>query len=442
MRILLALLSLLLSNTILAQHEIRAKFTPKESYEVAILYEITPNYLQYKTHTKFDDEGRFVVPLDSTFNKGMYRLVYALPQEVYNFDLMYNGQEDIELTFSPDTGVIFTQSEDNITMANYNIAMTKMGHEIGKAYQSSRIDTLQLMQIFMRQKELQLQFEKQANGLMASVFIKANRRYIPEDFESLQEYISNVKSHYFDKVDFKNETLISSNFFVEHATNFLFGLHGNQPTTTTSLTQSVVELDEILQTSADPVARYSIMTTLMTQLIESNYEAVALNLSNTILKPLAKQRQDAEGLKAILDFERTALSAKAPNFEIKAATSDAPAINLHDLEGADTYVLIFWSSTCSHCLQEMPTIHHTADTSDTATTSIIAVALENDPYNWNDYRHTWTSMTHVLARGKWEHPLVQLYNIPATPHFLVLNSDKIIIAKPQTMDALLSLIQK
>ena len=53
MRIPLIVLIILLSKNLLAQHEIRGKFTTEESFEMAILYEITTNNLQYKTHAKF-----------------------------------------------------------------------------------------------------------------------------------------------------------------------------------------------------------------------------------------------------------------------------------------------------------------------------------------------------------------------------------------------------
>lgn len=442
MRIPLIVLIILLSKNLLAQHEIRGKFTTEESFEMAILYEISTNNLQYKTHAKFNNDGQFVMALDSTYNLGVYRLVYGLPQEIYNFDLIYNGKEDIEFTFNSATGVIFSQSEDNIILKNYNIAMSKVGQDIDEAYQKSKLDTLEVLQIFKRQRELQYQFENKSRGLMASAFIQASKRYVPKHFEPLEVYIKNVKSHYFDAVDFQNKTLKSSKFFMEQATNFLFGFQGNQPTTIESLTQTVFDLDQMLQASADTSMRYSLLTVVMSQLIESNYEAVALNLSNTILKPLAEKLQDAEGLKAILDFELTALGAKAPNFEIQAADSQSPAVNLHDLKWAETYVLIFWSSTCSHCMNEMPVIQNTAKTNNTTDLSIIAVALENDPYKWNNLRYTWTAMTHVLALGKWDHPLVQLYNIPATPHFLVLDANKIIMAKPQNLEELLAFIQK
>lgn len=117
-------------------------------------------------------------------------------------------------------------------------------------------------------------------------------------------------------------------------------------------------------------------------------------------------------------------------------------MTLHDLKDAKTYILIFWSSSCSHCMDDMPIIQNKATTIDKSVTKIIAVGLETDVYKWNDLKYTWIALTHVLAMGKWEHPLVELYNISATPHFLVLNADKTIIAKPQNIDELLPFLQK
>ena len=57
-------------------------------------------------------------------------------------------------------------------------------------------------------------------------------------------------------------------------------------------------------------------------------------------------------------------------------------------------------------------------------------------------KYDMPSFTHVLALGKWEHPLVQRYNISATPHYLVLDQDKVIVAKPQTLEDLRTYIQK
>ena len=46
----------------------------------------------------------------------MYRIVYALPQEENNFDIIYNAKENIELSFDQEIGVNFIKSiENNLT---------------------------------------------------------------------------------------------------------------------------------------------------------------------------------------------------------------------------------------------------------------------------------------------------------------------------------------
>lgn len=438
----LYLLIFFLPEVFFAQHAIQGEFTPKELYDIAILYEIKPQYLNYKTHAKFDDNGQFTISLDSTFAPSMYKLLYGLPQEKNNFDLIYNGKEDIELKFNADKGVQFIQSEENLILSTYTERMTKIVHDIELAYNKPNIDSLEVLQIFDRQRLQQIQFENQSEGLIAADFIQASKRYIPKNFEPLKVYTKNVKSHYFDNVDFENDILNASNFFTEHAINYLFGFHNNQFITNQILSENILDLNEIFKAYSDTKLRYTVFTALMDKLLERKFEPAARTLSSKILKPLAQELEDIEGLNAILAFERTALGAKAPNFVIKEATSKSPAVNLHDLNGAETFVLIFWSSSCSHCMNEMPVIHNLAAKTDGTSISFIAIGLEEEVYKWNDLKYTWSTMTHVLALGKWDHPLVKLYNIPATPYFLVLDSNKIISAKPQSLDELMPFIQK
>ena len=438
----LILLLTFMPTVLLSQYSIQGNFTPKGSYDMAMLYQVHPDYLDYKTHVEFDEDGQFTIPLDSTFTTGIYKLVYGLPQEIYNFDIIYNGTENIQLSFNADTGLSFKQSQENKLLMDYKKAMSKIGQDIGNAYSKPVVDSLDVMRIFEVQQQQQSKFETQSKGLLASNFIYANGRYIPKQFESLKTYISNVKSQYFDAVDFENDILKSSNFFIEHASNFLFGFNGSKDLTNELLSKNIKDLNQVLTQSAKDPTRYAIMLSMFDQLLEANYEPAALFTASNILKPLAQKLNDKVTLNEIIDFERTALGAKAPNFEIEVAATNSSSMTLHDLKDAKTYILIFWSSSCSHCIDDMPIIQNKATTIDKSVTKIIAVGLETDVYKWNDLKYTWTALTHVLAMGKWEHPLVELYNISATPHFLVLNADKTIIAKPQNIDELLPFLQK
>lgn len=424
-----------------AQHQLHATFSPKEDFDTAILYKITPQNLIYTTYAKIDTEGQFHIPLDSTVTAGMYRLVYALPQEVYNFDLLYNGKEDIELKFNQDTGVEYLASKENMVLNAYYGALAEIGQNIGKVYRQKPLDSVALLQLFDTQKTTQAQFEKQSKNLMVHEFIRANKRYVPKHIDSLDRYIANVKTHYFDAVDFQNPLLQASNFFSEHAINYVFGL-GSSALTEEMLKENINALEHIIKNKAPKEIYYEIFKVLRLQMIEANYEQLAMYISNHILMPIAVALNDVEGIQAMRDFERTALGALAPNFDMEETLPGKSAKTLHDLKGSSSYILIFWSSTCSHCVDELPVIHHWMSQTSNKTISVVAVGLEDEAYTWNRMKYDMPNFTHVLALGKWEHLLVPQYNISATPHYLVLDKDKVIVAKPQNLEELQSFIQK
>lgn len=424
-----------------AQHELRATFTPAENFEIAILYKINPKNLSYTTHAKFDDDGHLTMALDSTISSGVYRLVYAMPQEVYNFDVMYNAKEDIELKFNQEMGLEYVSSEENKLLNLYYSTMAQIGQNIGELYKKEPLDSLALVQLFKTQSAKQLEFETQSKDLMVHEFIKANKRYVPLQIEPLDQYLDHVKNHYFDAVDFKNPLLMASNFFSEHAINYVFGMTGTS-ISPELLKDNLESLNQILLDAATPEIRYEIFKVLRLQMLEANYEPLALELSKEILRPLAIALNDNVGLQAMQDFERTAVGSKAPNFELEEGIKERPAKTLYDLDDATSYILIFWSSSCSHCVDEVPQIHNWIVENQNHNNAVVAIGLEEEPYKWNTMKYDMPQFTHVLALGKWEHPLVQRYNITATPFYMVLDQEKTIIAKPQNLEDLKPFIQK
>ena len=248
--------------------------------------------------------------LDSTITSGMYRLVYAMPQEVYNFDLMYNTKEDIELKFNQETGLEYVSSEENKLLNQYYSTMAQIGQNIGELYKKEPLDSLALVQLFETQSAKQLEFETQSKDLMVHEFIKANKRYVPLNIEPLDQYLDHIKNHYFDAVDFNNPLLMASNFFSEHAINYVFGMTRTSMSTEL-LKDNLTSLNQILLDVATPETRYEIFKVLRLQMLEANYEPLALEISKEVLMPLAIALNDNEGIQAMQDFERTAIGSIA-----------------------------------------------------------------------------------------------------------------------------------
>ena len=130
-------LILILPNLLLAQHTISGVFTPASNYKVVLLYKVTPTVSDYITNAEIQKDGSFQIQLAADAASGIYRIVYAVPQEDYNFDVIYNGKEDILLTFNSETGVAFKSSTENKLLASYSKSMSAVTQSISNYFRSS-----------------------------------------------------------------------------------------------------------------------------------------------------------------------------------------------------------------------------------------------------------------------------------------------------------------
>jgi thiol-disulfide isomerase/thioredoxin len=91
---------------------------------------------------------------------------------------------------------------------------------------------------------------------------------------------------------------------------------------------------------------------------------------------------------------------------------------------------VFWSSACSHCMQEIPQLQKFIKMQPKGKLQVVAIGLEDSPNNWKKLIATYPEFINVLGLGKWTNKLGVLYNINATPTYFILDKNKKIIAKP------------
>ena len=104
------------------------------------------------------------------------------------------------------------------------------------------------------------------------------------------------------------------------------------------------------------------------------------------------------------------------------------------MKGGLSYLLIFYSTGCSHCLREVPEIYEYMK--EKKNTKVIAFAMENSDDVWSDYHLRMPGWHHVLGLGKWGNPTARTYQINSTPSYFILGMDKKIISIPKTIDDL------
>lgn len=151
---------------------------------------------------------------------------------------------------------------------------------------------------------------------------------------------------------------------------------------------------------------------------KTKYLTLAKNLKCTINERLAST------IKSNANVE---IGAKFPNFVFKNATN-TKAKSLAEVK-ADKKIVVFWSSTCSHCENELPKLLEKYKELKKKNIEVIALSLdtEKEVYTKKIAAFPWVNDTEL--RG-WNSSFTETYNIHATPTYFILDSNNVIISKP------------
>ncbi len=432
----------LLPSFLLAQYSIKGTFTPAEEYKWIILYKVTPTTSVYVDNAEISEDGSFKIALDSSAAKGVYRIVYAVPQEEFNFDLIYNRKEDVELTFSQEKGVEFLKSNENKLLSSYAKSMMMVNETINSFYSKNSKDKKSFKHIFNTLNEAQNSFEEASQGTIANHFIRANSPYIPDSFEDVRTYSKNLRNNYLKHVDFNEPVLQSSEFLIERMLGYVFGMTSN-PDDPDAFKANVDDIVEAIKSTQLDYQK-TLLEILWNQFVDIENEMMANHVAINYLLPISKELKDDELTTKLIVYKDTSINAVAPDFSFTIVNKegDKETKKLSELDSAKRYVVVFWSSSCSHCLEELPVLKKKTDLLKEGDTQVIAIGLEDEPYNWNSETTYYPNFIHVYGEGKWDNPIGNSYGVSATPTYFVLNENKQIVAKPYDFEVLKKFLEE
>lgn len=429
------LLLLLIPIFSMGQHTITGRFTPADNYSYAFLYRATPISTEFVTRSEVDSLGNFSFKIDSVAQTGIYKLVYAMPPEKYNFNIIYDGEEDIDLTFGEDKGLEFIKSNENKLWASYTKSLEMINSTISNYYTKGGENKTSFDEIFKALSDFQAAYESNSEGMLVNALIKANRPYIPKKYEDVSEYAKNLKSNYLKNINFDNPLLQSSDFISDRVMTYVFGVSDN--TTDEFYEGQLKNLNGLIK-SVEPTIQISILLPVWQRFRVLANDGMANYMIDEYLLKLAKKTDNELLLETFEDFKNTSVGKKAHDFEIEL--SDGTKTSLYGLDDSEKYLVIFWSSTCSHCLAEMPKVKEYL--TDHPEVKVIAYGLEDDKINWQKEIENYPEFIHVVGLDKWDNKDAITYAIDATPSFFLLDSDRTIISKPEDAEALKNDLEK
>ncbi|WP_372745202.1 TlpA family protein disulfide reductase [Lutibacter sp.] len=425
----------LISFVAKSQHVVQGTLKGENDYKWVILYQLKGFNQIYLANVDIV-EGKFSAKIPENSPKGMYRLAYDLENNGF-VDFLYNN-ESVTLEFDPKNQLEtlnFSTSEENIVYYSYLNEAETIRQQLDsiqltyfKTVDDNNKEALKKLYnvTFKMYQNIQAKFEEASTGKLANHFIKANQKYYSlEMFNMPQAYLNSEKSHFFDFINFNDNELNNSTLINQKIIEYVFYLsQSDDAQVQTALYKNAVV--EVMQKIKDNNALASeVCTTLMFAFTQVQNVTLVDFMLESIYKMLPKEFIDEAVVLEVESKIKLAIGKTAPDFSWPVAKKQQ---KLSEINVADTYVLVFWSTSCSHCVVEVPQLYEY--TKDNKNIHVIAVSLENDEVGFKEYSKKFTNWTNVLALEKWQNSIAKQYDITSTPTYFVLDSLKKIIAKP------------
>lgn len=435
------------SSISFSQHKIKGILVPKVKTDWVILYKIEGTKQVFVSNTNLKNDSLkignkkeavsvFEITLPSNAKSGAYRATYAL-EGAGSVDFFFH-KEDVTFRLNPqypDETITFLKSEENKLYKEYlakiSAAQEKLDSIQISAFQNQGIKNKEAYKkALAKVLKTQQKYEELAKNKYIFPLVKATlRNNIPEIETSPDAYMEAMKVSYFDKIDFSNETLKNSSFITDRVADFVFYLNfSDDEKTQQNLYKEAIK--KVLGKIKSQTYQKEIIEFLITQFeATKNLEIIDYLFENQYNK-LPENLQDTTFKKEKLALFATEIGRIAPDF---SWTEKGKKMQLSTLNDASQYVLVFWSTSCSHCLREIPQLH--TFMKDKKNIKVIAFALEKEASAWESFSKTNLFGFHnVVGLKKWENEIARTYQIVATPTYFVLDKNKKIIAKPDEID--------
>ena len=417
-----------------AQYAIKGTIEPfQKDIKWAMLYQVKEGRQHYIKNSKIVDR-KFSFEVPETTPSGMYRVVYRLEENGF-IDFVFN-KENIDFTFHPDYAeetVVFKTSKENKMYQSYLQAISGAQQYIDStqiAYfkKANPVAEELYREAYFELKDIQKEFEAASKNLLTFHFIRATQRYnSPKIVGSPQEYLHIIKTNFFKHISFNDPVLVQSSFLVDRVIDYVFNLnYSEDPKIQKDLYKESIE--NVLEIPKEVSLQKDLIEILINEFVKYEDSDMVTYLFTYHYDKLPSAIQDKDFKAETLAKVQIVIGAIAPDF------SWGTDKKLSEIKTHKNYIIVFWSTGCSHCTAQLPELYaHMKSYKDI---QVIAVALEKNDVEWKKLTPRFKGWEHVLGMGKWMNTIARSYNVESTPTYILLNANKRIIALPENYKGL------
>jgi len=410
----------------------------------------------------------FTLSLPGHIEPGVYRFQYAMAEGEQYIDIIINGK-DKEIVFEIKANEslsmpLFLTSDENKKWYDYlaqnrnQLERISLLNQFINAYPNAQAEVVKAaereweMERLLYLQHLEI-FKATMQGTWAYEMV-ANRPYFfanPKEDPRIQDF--EKREHFWDDFDANNPLLINTPLYTEHILNYLrYWMNPNMNFSDEEKTAGFKRaVDVIIRKFSGNEETHAFAFKYLSLGFKEIGEEEVLQYLDENYKDLASQCFDAfektEFEKRMLGYAAMKTGTKAPDFEFKVESSklkeessklkeessklkeESSKLKVKSLYKvkADKTLIVFWSSSCPHCMEEMPKLNEWAATQKNL--QVIAVSLDTDKEQFLASIQQFVNMAHTCDYKGWDTEAATKYFIAATPTFILLDKDKKIMGK-------------
>ncbi len=430
------LLALIFAGQIFfAQDTLTVKLHPARMFPWTILYELNNVKQNYINNKQQNEDSTFVYKMQD-MSPGMYLLMYDMNNR--NFIYFIYNHEPISLEIYPKehNKILIHRSKENKVFLPYATKYNKWISQLnelekkmdkGQLTESDKKDFAKICDMLNQQ---QINYLKKSKNLLAHKYIEAMTEYYPDINLPEKTYWKKKKAQYFSHLDFNDPDLQRSNIIINKINQYVFEIDPPKEPKTNHL-EYMKRIEEILLKIKDQTYRDNVIISLINSFINVDGRVTKM-LINKYLKTMPEKDKRQVNVNAVLEQVGMTVGETAPEFTFVDFLNKKHSF-YKILKQKSYTLLIFWGSTCSHCLHAMPIVNKMMQNRK-KDFNVVAIGIEYEKYPWSSEHQNYPDFYHGLKLQKWQNPIVKTYGVHATPTFFIINSKGEVIAKPYDVE--------
>jgi len=376
-------------------------------------------------------DGNFGFELDDVAI-GLYRLGISAIEKTQGEIILNPEEAEISISYPNAnllSGMTYGNSPENTAWIGYKKQKSVFDRDIKKINKSSVVIDVKREQIYARRKAFDQTQDKLADQHPETFFAKMVR--------GLQSPMVMDRDHYWDDIDFMDESLIRSRVLNDRLMTYM-QIHAREENLKSSGKQGFYNCVDRIANIVKERGSDKVLEFILYTMSESFYKSGSPEVSHYVIDNYFygddcgdSEISDLFKMKAA-GLRNLQVGNTPPDFSLPDVTGKN--IRLSDVVKENEYtLLLFWASFCHKCKEEIPMMKKFYPSASKKGFEILGVSIDYSSKNWKDgIKENAIPWLNVSDLTSWGGPVLKKFRVTKSPVMFLIDKDGTLVARPES----------